>query len=453
LNIIIVGAGQIGRFVASKLSKENKDVIVIEEDERRIAEINEELDVQVIRGNGASPNILREAGVNKAQMIVAVTDSDEVNILSCLMSNMQTSVPVTVARVRDPGFYEIQDEEIIKKMDIDMIINPEKEAADAILRILSVPGSLEVMNFFGGKMKLAGVRAKRESEITGKRLDELQPLNDGNHLLITAIVRDGESIIPSGKSRLLEGDLVYFIAKPDDIPNVMKLFGYESEKVKRVMIVGGGYMGMHLAKILEQRDIQVKIIEPDAKLCSNLVRNLDKSVVLNEAATDQALLVQENVKDMDAFISITPDDENNILSSLLAKRLGTPWTISLTNEINYIPLVRTIGVDVVISPRLIANNKILHFIRQGKVLSVFAFQEDIEILEIEALETSDILGKPLKDAKIPKGVLVIAVERDGEVMIPDGNTIIKSGDKVLVQATTKSIPGLEKLFTVKLEYF
>lgn len=453
MSIIIIGAGQIGQFIASKLASENKDVIIIEEDESKIAGISEELDVQVIQGNGASPSTLKEAGLKDAQMLVAVTDSDEVNLLACMMSNLLTSVPVKIARVRDPEFYHIQNEETLKKLNIDMIINPDKVAADSILRVLSVPGSIEVINFFDDKMKIVGVKVKTESEITNTQLEKLRPLGKDKHLLISTIIRDGQTIIPSGKNQILPNDIVYFVTESDNIREVMKLFGFKSEKIRRVMIHGGTFIGLYLAKFLEDSDIQVKIIEPDQKKCSNLVRRLDKSVVLNDTATDQAFLTQENVKDMDAFISVTDDDEDNILSSLLAKRLGAPWTATLTTQISYIPLITAIGVDVAISPRLLSNSAILHFIRQGKVLSVSSLQEDIEILEIEALETSDIINIPIKKAKIPHEALIICIERGGEIIVPHGGTVILPGDRVLVQSTTKAIPRVEKLFTVKLEYF
>lgn len=453
MSIVIIGAGQIGRFIASKFSSENKDVIIIESNEKLTAELEDELDVQVITGNGASPSILKQAHIDDAQMLIAVTDSDEINLLACMMANMQTTVPIKVARVRNPSFYKPEDKETLDKLNIDMIINPDYEAADSILRILTVPGSIDVINFFQGRVKVVGVRVKGESEITNKRLEDIHSLSGGENLLISTIMRDEETIIPDGKQKIIPGDLVYFVSESDNIPKVMKLFGYKSEKIKRVMIDGGGYIGLHLAKILEQKDIQVKIVESDATRCSNLVRNLDKTVILNDKATDQSLLTQENIADMDAFISVSDDDENNILASLLAKRLGTPWTITLTNETDYIPLISTIGVDVVISPRLIANSALLHFIRQGKVLSVSHLQEDIEILEIEVLETSAITNIPLKKAKMPKGALVICLERKGEISIPDGNTIIQAGDKVLVQSTTEAVKKLEKLFTVKMEYF
>jgi len=449
LSIIIIGAGQIGQFIASKLSTENKDVIIIEDDESKLAELSEELDAQIVHGNGASPAALKEAGINEAQMLIAVTDSDEVNLLACMMANLESKTPIKVARVRKPGF----DQEILDQLNIDMVINPDREAADAILRILTVPGSVDVIDFFDGKMKIVGVRVKEDSEIANFYLENLSALLKNEHLLITTILRDGETIIPYGRNKLLPKDLVYFVTESENIPKIMKLFGYKSEKVKRVMIHGGGHIGLHLAGRLEEKELQVKVIEKDNKLCSKLVRNLDKTVVLNETGTDQQLLAQENVSDMDAFISVTNDDENNVLSSLLAKRLGTPWTITLTNEINYIPLITTIGVDVVVSPRLIANSEILHFIRQGKVLSVFTLQEDLEILEIEALDTSEIANKAIKDAKIPREALILCIERNNEAFIPNGDTIIQPNDKVLVQVTTKGVTKVEKLFTVKLEYF
>lgn len=454
MSIIIIGAGQIGEFIASKLSSENKDVIIIEEDEKKIAEISEELDVKVIHGNGASPYVLKEAGIKNAQMLVAVTDSDEVNLLACMISSLQTSAPVKVARVRNPDFYQLQDgEDPIKRLNIDLMINPDKEAADAILRTLSAPGATDVISFFGGRLKIVGVKVRAESEITDKYLEKLSLPQDGGHLLFTTIVRDGQTVIPSGKNKILQGDTVYFATEADNIPNAMKLLGVKAEAVRRVMIHGGSFIGLYLAKYLEQEGVQVKIIEPNQAKCSKLVRDLNKTVVLNETATDEALLKQESVSEMDAFISVTEDDEDNILSSLLAKRLGAPWAITLTTHTGYIPLITTIGIDVAISPRLISNSTILHFMRQGKVLSVSSLQENVEILEVEALETSDIVGIPLKNAKIPKGALIICIERGGEIIIPGGETTIMSDDKVLVQADSKSIPKIEKLFTVKPEYF
>ena len=260
LSIIIIGAGQIGQFIASKLSQENRDVIVIEGDEDKLVNLGEELDVKVIHGNGASPAVLKEAGVKEAQMLVAVTNSDETNLLACMMANLQTKTPITVARVRDPNFYGREDKEILDKLDIDMIINPDREAADQILRILSVPGSIDVIDFFNGKMKLVGVRAKQDSKIVNIYLDELSKLVGDKHLLITTILRDNETIIPSGRNRILPGDLVYFVTEADNIYNIMQLFGFDTKAVKRVMIDGGSHIGLQLAEILEQRDIQVKRI-------------------------------------------------------------------------------------------------------------------------------------------------------------------------------------------------
>lgn len=453
MSIIIIGAGQIGQFIASKLSSENKDVIVIENNEAQIEEVSEKLDAKVILGNGASPAILREAGIKNAQMLIAVTNSDEVNLLACTLANAQTTIPIKVARVRNIDFYHPLDQETLKKLNINMIINPDKVAADAILRVLSAPGALDVLEFFGGKMKVVGIKIDEDSEFTNITLEKLDILRKNNNILISTIVRDGEIIIPTGQHKILAGDIIYFATKSDNVPDAMKSFGIKAEKIKRVMIHGGGFIGLYLAKYLEETDVQVKIIEKRQGLCRNLVRNLNKAVVLNESATDQTLLTQENVHEMDAFISVTSDDEDNILSSLLAKRLGAPWAITLTTQISYIPLITKIGVDVAISPRLLSNSAILHFIRQGKVLSVSSLHEDIEILEIEALETSNIVNTPIRRAKLPKGSLILSIEREGKVLVPDGRTVVVPGDKVLVQTNTASIKKIEKLFTVKMEYF
>lgn len=453
MSIIIIGAGQIGQFIATKLAAENKDVIVIDEDESKIASLGKELDVKVLHGNGTSPTVLREANIKEAQMVIAVTDSDEVNLLSCTVADQLAAAPITVARVRNPDFYHPHDEETLKKLNIDLMINPDKEAADNILGILSVPGAVDVMDFFGGRMKLVGVRVGCKTEITGELLENLHLSSNGKHILLSAIIRDKETMIPTGKNRILAGDTIYFVTEPDNTKNAMKLFGIEMKPIEKVMIYGGSFIGLYLAKFLEKKDIQVKMIEPNPGLCSKLVRNLDKCAVLNDTATNQEFLVQENVGDMNAFIAVTDDDENNVLSALLAKSLGCKWVIALTNKADYFPLVTTIGVDVAVSPRLIANGKILHFVRQGKVLSVSPIHEDIEILEFEALETSDIVNIPIKNAKLPKESIILSIERGGKIIIPHGETVIIPRDKILIESSTKAIPKIEKLFTVKLEYF
>ena len=453
MSIIIVGASQVGQFLAEKLSNENKDVILIERDEDKLAMIDDDLDVQIISGNGVSNTLLKSAGVEKTEMLIAVTDSDETNLLSCMLANLHSHVPIKVARVRNPEFLDMHNEDFLKQLKIDKLINPDSETASAILRILSVPGSSDVLNFFDGRMLLVGVKINEETQVVGKPLESLSVFRGEHNVLLTAIIRDEHTIIPSGRDRLQVGDLVYFAASSYDAEYVMHHFGSKSPEIKSVMINGGNYIGLHLAEHLEKNNIQVKIVESDNAICENLIKKLNKSVVLNGLGTDQSTLVQENISNMDAFISVTEDDEDNVLSSLLAKQLGVPWTISRITQPGYISLVTKIGVDVCVNPRLITESAILHFIRKGKVLAVSSIKEDLEILEIEAVEASKIVNVPLKDTKIPEGTLIIALERNGKILIPHGESVIEAGDRVLIQTASNVIPKVEDLFKQKTRLF
>ncbi|OGQ37555.1 MAG: hypothetical protein A2W61_02365 [Deltaproteobacteria bacterium RIFCSPLOWO2_01_44_7] len=260
-------------------------------------------------------------------------------------------------------------------------------------------------------------------------------------------------LVPKGADVMKAGDLIYFVARPEDVSKIMEYLGHSGAAVKRVMIDGGGPIGLTLAKNLEKEGVSVKIVENDSQRCSVLIRQLNKSVVLNGLATDQDLLLQENIKNMDAFVSVTSDDENNILSSLLAKRLGAPWAITLANQTAYVPLITAIGIDVVINPRLLAAGAILHYVRRGKVLSVASLRDEVELIEVEALESSELVDKKISDISWPANSLALAVERGEEVIIPTGDTEIHPHDKVLLFTARDAIPKIEKLLMVKLEYF
>jgi len=453
MGIVIVGAGNIGSYLAERLLHENKiDVVIIEEKEEKVSLLRERLDVKSLCGNGVSPALLTAAGINSANMIIAVTDSDETNLLACHIANLMAPAPITVARVRNGHFYEPENKEIIDKLNIDMMINPEEEAARSIINILTVPQSVEVIDLLEGKMKLVGLRAKEDSPLIGRELKLLEVASN-RHMLIASIIRGGEVIIPSGSDKILKGDTIYFVAEAKDIKSVLETFGIVEHEIKDVMICGGSFIGMYLAKALTQKGINVKIVDPDPKVCSMLIREIPSVSVFNDSPTNQDFLIQENVGEMGAFIATTPDDEDNILSALLAKRLGAHWTIALVNNEDYIPLVSTIGVDVAVTPNLIASSKILYFVRKGKVLSISPIHEDAEIIEFEALDTSSIIETPLKNAKLPKGTIILCVERDGQIIVPSGDTTILPRDKVLVATKVELIPKIEKLFTVKLEYF
>lgn len=455
MSVIIIGAGDVGFYLAKKLVLEKKDVLIIERDERKVRRVTDEINCRAICASGSDPQVLKDAGIEKAEMLVAVTNSDEVNITACLLTSLQTHVPIKIARIRTESFSspEAKAELNLDKLGIDMIINPELQAAEEILNILTVPGAVEIMKFLDQKVRLIGAKITGKCRLLGIPFEELDSLKHDLQILVAAIFREQNFFIPKGSDCMRENDLIYFVSPEEKVLKIMEYLGHSGGAVKRVMVDGGGTVGLKLARNLEKEGVSVKIVENDPSRCSVLVRQLNKSVVLNGPATDQDLLTQENIGSMDAFVSVTNDDENNILSSLLAKRLGAPWTITLANQTAYVPLVTTIGIDVVINPRLLAAGAILQYVRKGKVLSVASLRDEYEVIEAEALESSELVDKKVHEVPWPAKSLVLAIERGDKIIIPIGETQIEPKDKVLLFAAKESIPKIEKLLTVKAEYF
>lgn len=455
MSVIIVGAGDVGFYLAKKLVIERKSVLVIDKSDQKVRRVIDEINCHAICGSGSDPSVLREAGIEKAELLIAVTDCDEVNITACIIGGLLSHVPIKIARVRQEGFSnpETREEYKVDQLGIDLIINPERQAADEILNILTVPGAVEILKFLEGRLLLIGAKVTARCSLLGIPFEELDSLKNELHILVAAVYRRNQMFIPSGSDVLKEDDLIYFVALPDTVSKIMGYLGHGIGNLKRVMIDGGGPIGMELARRLENDGVSVKIVEDDPNRCSVLIRKLDKSVVLNGPATDQDLLQQENIKNMDAFVAVTDDDENNILSSLLAKRLGVPWAVTLANKAAYVSLVTAIGVDVVVNPRLLAAGAILQFVRKGKVISVASLRDEIELMEVEALESSELVTKKVSEIPWPEKSLALAIQRGEEVLIPKGETEIKPHDKVLLFAAREAVPKLEKLLTVKLEYF
>ncbi|MFQ5900005.1 MAG: Trk system potassium transporter TrkA [Thermodesulfobacteriota bacterium] len=454
MKAIIIGAGVVGYAIAKRLSAEGQDVIIIEKNEKRIRDMQETLDVKVIQGSGSSPKVLKEADIEHADMVIAVTDSDEVNMIACLIAGTQSSIPKKIARIRNQDYTQFTDILGEGCLDIDFYINPERVAAERILRIIEVPGATDVVDFSDGIVKLVGLRIDSDCSLTGKSLKNLAELHPGNKILIAAIYRGADTIIPHGNVVLKEGDLVFVITVPQSIPQVIKLFGKADILGRKVMIVGGGNIGYYLARRLEDMAFQTKIIEQNEQRCSFLAENLEKTLVLHGDGTDEELLREEGVEDIDTFITVTNDEEDNILISLLGKNLGAQRVITLINKPEYISLISSIGVDVVVSPRLASVGGILQFVRRGNIVSVTTLMEErMEALETIALDTSDIVNIPLKDVKFAEGAIIGAIVRGEEVVIPDGNARIRPNDKVIIFAFQEAIAKVEKNLMVKLEYF
>ncbi|MEE8380731.1 MAG: Trk system potassium transporter TrkA [Thermodesulfobacteriota bacterium] len=454
MNFIIAGAGEVGYHLASRLSQEKMDVVVIEKDERKVKHVIDTLDVQTIHGSGSSVEILKQAGIEDADMLIAVTDSDEVNMISCLVASAQTKVPIKIARIRNPEY--AQDIGILgeKNLNIDLTINPEQEMVRTISRLVEIPDATDVVEFAEGRVRITGIKVDPNSYVIGKKLKNLDKENEKHDIIIAAIFRDDKVIIPRGDDIIQENDLVYAVTEASKILTITNYFKEKERHTQRVMILGGGEIAVELAQRFEKKNIKTKIIEHNEQRCLEIAEKLEKTIVLRGDGTDRELLEEENIKDVDVFITISESEQTNILVSLLAKRLGAKKVISLINNLTYTSLVSNIGVDVVISPHLSAISRILQFIRKGKVLSVASFhKENAEAIEIVALETSDLVNKPLRDIKFPRGAIIGAVVRDKEIIIPTGDTLILPDDRVIIFTLTSAIPSVEKTLTVKMDYW
>jgi len=452
LKIIIIGAGEVGYHIAQKLSEEKQDVILIDKDPEQIRRITENLDVQAILGSGSSPETLRAAGIKEAEMLVAATDSDEVNLFACLLAKNLNPYLLKVARVRSPDY--LQEKELFSQefLGVDRIINPESAMVEQIRSLMMVPGASDVVNFEVGKVKLIGITVKPDSPFVDRPLSSFKGTE--GKVLVGAIVRGEKVSIPRGEDVIRANDLVYLVVKEGEVPYEFGFFREGESNGGRVIIVGGGVTGSALAGALEQTKMSAKVIEKDGRKCTALSEKLEKAIVIHGDGTDKNLLLEENVKGVNFLVALTGDEENNVLISLLAKGLGAKKTITRINKLSYIPLVSAIGIDTLVSTRLSAVQAILQYIRRGRIISVVPLKgEHAEAIEAEALETSDIVNVPLSKVKFPRGALVGAIVRGEEIIIPRGDSIIRPKDRLIILALQKVVPKLEKLLTVKLDFF
>ena len=454
MKVIIVGAGEVGFHIASHLALENKDVVVIDNNPEATRRISDNLDVQIVLGSGSSPVVLEEAGIQQAEIILAVTNSDETNLVACLVGNILSPSTKKLARLRDADFDEYHNNFREYAPHIDTIINPEIEVVKTIYRMMSVPGAVDVGEFADGRIKFVGVNLEGESQLAGVQLSDLPEIIGEARPLIAAVVREDELIIPRGNDRLEPGDLVYFISEEDKLLDSLSLFNKLDQPVKRALIIGGGRIGLRLAELLEENALYCKIIEQNTDRCTYLAERLNKAIVLHGDGSDQGLLAEENIQDMDMVITLTKDEETNILASLLAKRMGARKSITRISKFSYFPLMNAIGLEQVVSPRLSAINTILQHIRKGKVLSAISIKgEQAELIEAVALETSEIVAKPLRNISFPKGAMVAGIIRKDSIIIPTGESVIQPDDRVIIFARREAIPKIEKILAVKLEYF
>ena len=449
MRILLTGGGEGAALIAARLIREGNQVTIIEQDRARCQELEEHLDAKIVRGNAGSIRTLRKAGLADAEMLIAETSSDEVNLLSCMIAQANSSAKVKVARIRTHEFQ--QWEHILSRMGlrVDRIIHPETSIMRRIMRVLHLPGVSDIIDFADGQVKLFGMNVDRNSWFADKTVEELDAAGPPKDSLIAMIFRGPQVIIPHGAQRLEPGDHIYICTTRENLEAVFEFMGIEARRaVRRVVIVGGHQLGIWVAQELQRAGVSVKLIERDPQRCELISNILDKTLVIHGDGTDQQTLEEENIYGADAFLALTKDDADNIVASLLARRLGAHKIVALINRLNYLPIVQRLGINTAISQRLTAVDMILRYVRKGRVLSVTTFrEEEAEAIELIATKGSRIIDRKLRDIRFPHGAIVGAIKRpNGFVCVPRGNVAVHEGDQVIFFTLERAVPELESAF-------
>jgi len=457
MNVLILGAGEVGFSIAQRLASENCNVVVVDRDPQLLNKVADCMDVKTVCGHASLPSILAQADAANADLLIAATTNDEVNMMACQVAHSLFKVPTKLARVRETEY--MRHEKLCGRDDlpIDLIISPEKEAAKAIIKRFQVSSAADAQDFADGRISLVGLRVPPKSVLAGISLKETsEALKSDIPVIVVAHEHNQKWRVPSGDAVLLAGDTVYVAMAKLHTDAFMDAVGLhcKAHASRHVMMVGGGHVGYIVAQQLEEMNVSLKIIEFGAERANWLAEHLENVTVINGDAMDRQLLEEENIGEMDDFLALTNDDETNILVSLIAKKYKVEHIVTLVNRAIYADLIAQIGLDITVSPRLTTVSSVLSHIRKGRILGMSSLGDgSIEVLEAEALETSDILKKPLREMDLPEQTVVGAILRGNQVVIPDGDTQIQAHDLVLMVTLSTSLATTEKLFEVHLEFF
>ena len=451
MRILIVGAGIVGYNLAQELSQEGHDIAIVDQDPERVKRITETLDVMAVEGNACLPTVLIKAGIKSSEMLIAVTEKDEINFLSCFLAS-RFNVPNRFARLRNMEFTDKDSVFSPEELFIDQAINPGQIIVETILKILETPGVVSVAEFADGDVLLREFDVPGKAPISGKTIQEIRSITQMDSFLIVAIVRDGELVIPKDQDILQAGDRFYTLIDKEFLPFLLPMLNRTLDQVEKVIIYGATSTSTQLANALEESMRDVCIIEPSREKANRAAGQLKRAVVMHGSGTDMDLFNDINMKDADFFLALSHDDENNILSALLAKKHGAKRALVITHDPEYLPILDSIGMDITINPRLITVSAILKHLRKGRVMSVFKLIEDAEVMEIEVEEDSFIASKQMGKINFPKGAIIGALLRKGEMIIPNDEVTIEAGDSVIVVALPGTIEKIEKLFGRKRSF-
>ncbi|HEV2898979.1 MAG TPA: Trk system potassium transporter TrkA [Pseudaminobacter sp.] len=458
MRIIICGAGQVGYGIAERLAAEKNDISIIDTSPELIQAVRDSLDVRGFVGHGSHPDVLEKAGAQQADMIIAVTLYDEVNIVACEVAHALFNVPMKVARIRSQSYLQPHYQDLFSRdhLPIDVIISPELEVGEMVLRRIALPGATDVVRFADNKIAMVAIECLEDCPVINTPLAQLSELFPDLPATVVGVSRNGKLFIPRSADQLITGDLAYVVAAKDQVRRTLGLFGHEEQEATRIVIAGGGNIGLFVAKTIEQRQnrSKVKMIEHGRERAVAIADALRRTVVLNGSALDQKLLLEADIQEADLMIALTNNDQVNILSSVMAKRLGCKSNLALINNPTYLDITKSIGIDATVNPGTVTVSRILQHVRRGRIRAVHSIQRGAaEIIEAEALETSPLVGPFLRELDLPDGMRIGAIYRDGEVIKPSGSLRIKPKDRVVIFALAHAVKQVEQMFRVSLEFF
>ena len=458
MKVIVCGAGQVGYGIARQLAAEQNDVTVVDRSPDLVHSISDSLDVRAIVGHASHPDVLDEAGASDADMIIAVTFHDEVNMVTCQVAHSVFKVPTKIARIRAQSYLQPGWQDLFAQdhMPIDVIISPELEVGRTVLRRLSMPGAFDIVDFAEGRVNVVGVALGEDCPIVNTPLRQLTELFPDLKARVVGIVREGTLFVPHSDDQMMVGDEVYFAADRADVRRTLVIFGHEEKEARRVLIVGAGNIGLYVAHELEKlpTGVRVKMIEKDRKRAVQVADQLKRTIVLHGDGLDTDLLHEAGIADTETIVALTNDDQSNILGSVIAKREGCKRAMCLINTGTYAPLIHTLGIDAFLNPRTTTISSVLQHVRRGRIRGLQSVYDGAaEIIEAEALETSPLVGQPLREVQLPDGILVGAIVRGDEVIIPRGGTEVKARDRVVLFVRSDRVRNVEQMFRVSLEFF
>jgi trk system potassium uptake protein TrkA len=458
MKVIICGAGQVGWQIARHLSGERNDVTVVDNNPELVRRATDTLDVQGISGFARYPDVLDRAGAKDADMIIAATHSDEVNMVTCQVAHSVFGINRKIARLRAQSYLDAIYSDLYRRdhLPIDVVISPEKEVAEAALQRLAAPATFDAESFLDGKAQLLGIAIGEDCPVINTPLRQLTDLFSTLRAIVVGIRREGSLFVPSPGDQLFPGDECYVFTNTDDMTRTLEIFGKTQEKQERIVIIGGGNVGLGVAKKLEARTerVRVKVIEKSREIAESAADALDRTIVLHGDGLDTSLLEEAQIATADAVLAVTDDDKTNLLASVRAKELGCPMAIALINDPTLIPLMGPLDIDAYINPRATTVSSILRHIRHGRVRGVYSIGDaEAEVIEAQVLGTSPISGKLIKDIAFPEGTLVGAVMQDNKIVKPAGNTRIDEGDVITIFALAVDVPEVERLLQVSIDFF